>query len=169
MNAGAFFMINFLFLLLFLICLFGLVIPIFPGLQLMWGGMLIRLILEVVFLKGQFNWVLFTIITILMVIGTVVDNVILTIKLRKAGTPWFSILGSYLVGFISGVFLTPLIALITTPLALLMFETIRLKEIKTAMVSVREWLFSVGWIFVIRFGIGILMISAWGIAILIVN
>jgi phosphatidylserine synthase len=74
-----------------------------------------------------------------------------------------------LVGFISGVFLTPLIALITTPLALLMFETIRLKEIKTAMVSVREWLFSVGWIFVIRFGIGILMISAWGIAILIVN
>jgi uncharacterized protein YqgC (DUF456 family) len=169
MNAGAFFMINFLFLLLFLICLFGLVIPIFPGLQLMWGGMLIRLILEVVFLKGQFNWVLFTIITILMVIGTVVDNVILTIKLRKAETPWFSILGSYLVGFISGVFLTPLIALITTPLALLMFETIRLKEIKTAMVSVREWLFSVGWIFVIRFGIGILMISAWGIAILIVN
>ncbi len=162
-------MINFLFLLLFLICLFGLVIPIFPGLQLMWGGMLIRLILEVVFLKGQFNWVLFTIITILMVIGTVVDNVILTIKLRKAETPWFSILGSYLVGFISGVFLTPLIALITTPLALLMFETIRLKEIKTAMVSVREWLFSVGWIFVIRFGIGILMISAWGIAILIVN
>ena len=169
MNAGAFFVINFLFLLLFLICLFGLVIPIFPGLQLMWGGMLIRLILEVVFLKGQFNWVLFTIITILMVIGTVVDNVILTIKLRKAETPWFSILGSYLVGFISGVFLTPLIALITTPLALLMFETIRLKEIKTAMVSVREWLFSVGWIFVIRFGIGILMISAWGIAILIVN
>lgn len=162
-------MINFLFLLLFLICLFGLVIPIFPGLQLMWGGMLIRLILEVVFLKGQFNWVLFTIITILMVIGTVVDNVILTIKLRKAETPWFSILGSYLVGFISGVFLTPLIALITPPLALLMFETIRLKEIKTAMVSVREWLFSVGWIFVIRFGIGILMISAWGIAILIVN
>jgi uncharacterized protein YqgC (DUF456 family) len=156
--------INFLFVFLFIVCLIGLVIPIFPGLQLIWGGMLIHSFIDVFFFKGQFNWFVFIITTILMIAGSVVDNIILTIKLRKAETPWFSILGSYLIGFISGIFLTPFIALFTTPLALLFFETIRLKDLKTAMVSVREWLFSVSWVFLIRFVLGCLMILTWGIA-----
>ena len=147
--------------LFFVVCLAGLVIPIFPGLQLAWAGMLLHMALSATLGQNGFNlWVIAT-ITILMAFGTVVDNFILAAQLRKVDTPWYAIGIAYVVGIVSGLALSPLAAIFVTPLSLGVAEYIRLRDKKSAMASVRQWLFSVGWTFLARLGIGILMILAW--------
>ena len=155
------FVVNVIFGLFFVVCLAGLVIPIFPGLQLAWAGMLLHMVLSVALGQGAFNPWVFAGITILMALGTVVDNFILAAQLRKVDTPWFAIGIAYVAGIVSGLALSPLAAIFVTPLSLWIVEYIRLKDKKTALASVRQWLFSVGWTFLARLAIGIIMILVW--------
>lgn len=155
------------FLLMFLASLVGLIIPIFPGLQLIWIGMLIYWAIAGIFLGHTVNWWVVGMVSMLMIAGTVIDDLILTQKLRNANTPWYSIIGCYLVGIISGILFTPLIAFLATPLSLFLFEYLRLREIKPAADSIKKWLVGLGWIFMARVGLGVTMILIWSINILL--
>lgn len=156
---------NVLFLLIFLVCLVGLVIPIFPGLQLMWAGMVLYWTLAAMTGVAPFNGWLFAVITILMVAGTLVDNIILAKQLRTVNTPWFSIGFAYLAGLICGLVFTPIIAIVATPAALFLAEYLRLRDLSTSKTAVRQWLFSVGWTFLARLVLGLLMVSVWGFSL----
>ncbi len=155
-------LLQWLTLTFMLIGLIGMVIPIFPGVAVIWLSSLVYAIIMAFAGKmGPWDWVLFALITILMVVGSFVDNIIIAKKLRETGTPWKSIGIGYLVGLVSSLFLTPFAALFITPLALYGVEYLRLRNARQAFDSARDWLIGFGWTFLALIGIGSLMIILW--------
>lgn len=145
-----------------LIGLFGLVIPIFPGIMIIWLSSLFYAILQAPAGRmGIWDWFLFGLITILMIAGSFVDNLILAKKMRETGTPWKSIGISYIAGLVSSLFLTPFAALLVSPLALYAVEYWRLRDMRRAFASTKGWLIGFGWSFLALFAIGMAMIIFW--------
>lgn len=145
-----------------LVGLVGLLIPIFPGIAVIWLAAVVYMLYAA--LNGMmtgWDWFLFGLITILGAIGGVTDNIIITAKLRETGTPWRSIGIGLVVGLVSSCFLTPLAALVVTPLALYGVEYLRLREARAAFDSAKGWLVGFGWTFLALFAIGVVMIGLW--------
>jgi uncharacterized protein YqgC (DUF456 family) len=156
------FLLQWLTLTFMLVGLFGLIIPIFPGIFVIWLSALVYAVFE--FLAGKMSfwgWLLFALITILMIVGSFVDNIIIAKKLRETGTPWRSIGIGYVAGIVSSLFLTPFAALLVTPLALYAAEYWRLRNVRQAIDSAKGWLIGFGWTFLALFGIGAAMIALW--------
>jgi len=155
-------LLQWLTLTFMLIGLIGMVIPIFPGIMVIWLSSLIYAMLEAYAGKmGIWDWLLFGLITILMVVGNFIDNIIIARKLRETGTPWKSIGIGYAAGLISSLFLTPFAALLITPLALYAAEYWRLRNPRQAFDSAKGWLIGFGWTLLALMGIGALMILFW--------
>ena len=156
------FMLQWLTLTFMLVGLFGLIIPIFPGISIIWLATLVYAVIEALAGKmGFWDWLLFALITILMVVGSFIDNIIITKKLRETGTPWSSITIGYVAGLVSSLFLTPFAALLITPLAMYGAEYWRLRDARQAFDSAKSWLIGFGWSFLALFGIGAVMIGLW--------
>ena len=145
-----------------LVGLFGMIIPIFPGIIVIWLSTLAYAIIEALAGKmAWWDWLLFALITVLMVIGSLIDNVIMAKKLRETGTPWISITIGFVAGLVASIFLTPFAALIATPLALYLAEFYRLRNGPEALASAKGWLIGFSWSLLAMFGIGVLMIGLW--------
>lgn len=145
-----------------LVGLVGLLIPIFPGILVIWISALFYAVIEAIIGRmGLWDWVLFCLITILMIIGSFIDNIIIAKKLRETGTPWKSIFFAYAAGLISSLLLTPIAAIFATPLALFAAEYIRLKNIRSAFSSIKGWLIGFGWTVFALQAIGLVMIGFW--------
>lgn len=149
-----------LFVLLF--GLVGLIVPVFPGLTVMWLATLVYAIIQMAGdLMTGWDWFLFALITLLMIGGNIVDNLIIAAKMRGHEIPWRNILLCYFVGIVVSIFFTPLIGLIASPLALLGLEYQRFRDWKQARESARVFLIGWGTSFAARFAIGLLMIIFW--------
>lgn len=145
-----------------LVGLIGLLIPIFPGIAVIWLAAVVYMLYAAINgMMTGWDWFLFVIISILAAIGGVVDNIIITAKLRETGTPWRSIGIGLAIGLISSCFFTPLAALVITPLALYGVEYLRLREARAAFDSAKGWLIGFGWTFLVLFAIGVVMIGLW--------
>lgn len=145
-----------------LVGLFGMIIPIFPGIMVIWLSALFYAAVET--LTGKMDvwgWLLFALITVLMVVGSVVDNIIMARKLRETGTPWRSITIGFVAGLVSSLFLTPFAALLVTPLALYAAEYYRLRDGRAAFASAKGWLIGFSWSLAALFAIGVVMIGLW--------
>jgi uncharacterized protein YqgC (DUF456 family) len=144
--------------------LIGLMVPVFPGLTVMWLGALVYAILQTV--AGNMTWVgwlLFVLITLLMIGGNIVDNIIIAKHMRDKDVPWSSIILSFAAGIIVSMFFTPLIGMIASPVGLFLAEWRRIKDKKAAFDNTKAWMTGWGWSFLARFGIGIVMILLWGL------
>jgi uncharacterized protein len=140
----------------------GLLIPVFPGLEVMWIATLFYAVLQnAAGLMSWFEWALFGLCTLLMVAGGIVDNIIIASKMRGRHIPWRSILLAYAAGLLASLFFTPLIGIVASPLALFAAETGRLRDRKLGFESARAYMIAWGWAFSARFGIGALMILVW--------
>ncbi len=149
-----------LFFLLF--GLAGLLVPIFPGLTIMWLATLFYAVAQWAANKMTgWDWALFVVITLLMLVGNVVDNIIITRKMREHYVPWRSILLAFAAGILVSLFFTPLIGLLASPAALFIAEFLRLRDRKLAFNSTRAWMIGWGWSFAARFSIGILITGLW--------
>ena len=156
------FLLQWLTLTFMLVGLVGLVIPVFPGIAVIWLSALIYACIEAAAGKmGIWDWVLFGLVTILMIVGSFIDNIIITKKLRETGTPWRSIGIAYIAGLVSSLFLTPFAALLITPLALYAAEYWRLRDPRKSFDSVKGWLVGFGWTFLVLVAIGAVMIGLW--------
>ena len=145
-----------------LVGLIGLIFPIFPGIFIIWFASLVYAVLESLAGKMVFwDWLFFGIITVLMITGSFIDNIIIMKKLRETGTPWKSIAIGYTAGLISSIFLTPIAAIFITPLGLYAAEYRRLKDKKQAIASVKAWLIGTGWTLIVLWAIGLMMIFLW--------
>jgi uncharacterized protein YqgC (DUF456 family) len=145
-----------------LIGLAGLIVPIFPGLTVMWLATLVYAIIQAT--AGAMNaweWVAFAFITLLMITGNIVDNLIIAAKMRKQFVPWRSILLAFAAGIVVSLFFTPFIGLIAAPLALFLAEWQRLKNQAEALQSTKAYLIGWGWAFGVRVAIGIAMTVTW--------
>jgi uncharacterized protein YqgC (DUF456 family) len=143
-----------------LVGLFGLIVPVFPGTVVIW---LAALGYGVVTGFHTLGIVLFVIITILMLVGTLVDNLFMGAGARKGGASWTTILVALLAGVLGTLLFPPIGGFIAAPLAILLLEYSRTHDMQQAWQALRGLATGFGLSVVVRFGIGALMMILWWI------
>jgi uncharacterized protein YqgC (DUF456 family) len=153
------------FTLFFLLAgLAGLLIPVFPGLTIMWLSTLFYAIVQVIQKNMTWvDWLLFTLITLLMIGGNIIDNIIIAKHVRDKNVPWSSIIWAFAAGVVLSLFFTPIVGIIASPVALFLAEWHRLKDKQTAFANTKAWMTGWGWSVAARIGIGVVMIVFWGL------
>jgi uncharacterized protein YqgC (DUF456 family) len=155
-------MIETITLFVLLAGLAGLFIPIFPGLTVMWLGTLGYALVQMSVGKMTWvDWFLFVIITLLMIGGNIVDNIIIAKHVRDKNVPWVSIIWAFAAGIILSLFFTPIAGMIASPVGLYLAEWYRLKDKQTAFSNTKAWLTGWGWSLAARIGIGVIMLLFW--------
>jgi len=151
-------------LLTMLVGLLGLIIPIFPGLVVIWiGGLAYGIITGFEFPA----WLIFSILTVIMITGSLLDNVVMGKQAHKQGASWLSIILAILFGIV-GTFIIPIIGgFLGAILALFIAEWIRRKNWRDAINATSGLAVGCGWAIVLRFGLGIVMIVLWGVWVLV--
>ncbi len=155
-------MLETLTLSVLLVGLVGLVIPVFPGLVVMWLATLVYAIVQAS--SGNMNvwdWLIFALITTLMIVGSVIDNVIIAKSILDKKVPWKSILLAYAAGLIGSIVGTPLIGMLAAPVGLFLAEWYRLKDRKAALEHTKAYLTGWGLSFAARFAMGIAIVLFW--------
>lgn len=147
-------------LLVMLVGLVGLVVPIFPGIFVIW---LAALGYGIVMGFETVGVVFFVLITLLMLGGVTVDNVLMGVGARRGGASWVSIGLGLLAGVIGTLLVPPVGGLIAAPLAILLAEYLRVKDWEKVFAAVRGLATGWGLSFLARLGIGLLMIVLWGL------
>ena len=145
-------------LVIMLVGLFGLIVPIFPGITIIW---LAALGYGVATGFTTLGWVLFAVITILFITGAVIDNVLMNAKAHKAGASWSTLFLGVLAGILGTIFFPPFGGLIAAPLVVFLLEYLRQRDYKKALASLRGMAIGWGAAFVVRFLIGAAMIGTW--------
>ena len=145
-------------LILMLAGLFGLVVPIFPGVTVIW---LAALGYGVVTKFTPLGWLMFSLITLLMIGGVTIDNVLMGARASREGAAWSSLLSGYLAGILGTLIFPPFGGIIAGPLVILLLEVLRHHDFRKALASLRGLAIGWGASFVARFLIGLLMVGAW--------
>jgi uncharacterized protein YqgC (DUF456 family) len=139
----------------------GLVIPIFPGGVVIWLGALFYGVTNGFSTAGI---IIFILITILMIAGSLADNILMGTRARKEGAAWISIFLGIVGGIVGTIFIFPPFGgLIGAPLALFGAEYLRDRDRRRALRVTRALLIGWGWSFVARFGLGVVKIILWAI------
>jgi len=137
-----------------------LVIPILPGLVIIWVA---ALGYGITAGFGTLGWIMFALITVLMLAGSILDNVLMGAQAHKEGAPWWVVLIA-LVAAIIGSFVIPIPiigGILAALLVLFLIEYIRLKDARRALTSMRGMLIGCGWAAAFRVIIGLVMIGLW--------
>ncbi len=135
----------------------GLVIPVYPGLLIIW---IASLVYGILYGFDTLGIVLFVFETIFMIVGEFIDNIFMAASTRSSGVPWLTIGAAMLAGLV-GAFIHPLIGIVAAPLTLFILELHRLKNRSTALHSIKMMLTGWGKGLIIRFGFGIIMVLLW--------
>ena len=138
--------------------LFGLAVPIFPGITIIW---LAALGYGVVTGFTTLGWVLLAVLTILLVVGVTIDNVLMGAKAHKEGAAWSSLALGMLAGILGTILFPPIGGFIAAPVVILVLEYGRLHDFNKALLSLRGLAVGWGMSFVVRFFIGVAMIGIW--------
>jgi uncharacterized protein len=145
-------------LLVMLAGLFGLIVPIFPGILVIW---LAALGFGIVVGFNTLGIWMFAIITLLAIVGSIVDNVFMAAGARKEGAAWTTLILGIVAGVVGTILFPPIGGLILAPLVIFLIEWRKRKDWRLALQSLRGMAVGWGFSFVFRFGIGILMIICW--------
>lgn len=149
-------------LFVLLVGLVGLIVPVFPGLTVMWLATLAYALVQSAAGKMTgWTWTAFVLITLLMIGGNIVDNIIIARKMREQYVPWSSIFLAFIAGLVTSVFLTPLTGLLASPLTLFGVEYLRVRDQRTAFEGTKAYMIGWGWAFAARFVIGLFITGLW--------
>ncbi len=141
-----------------LVGLFGLLVPFFPGIVVIW---LAALGYGIVTGFHALPIVLMVLITLLMLAGVTADNVLMGAGARKGGASWLVITLSMVAGVVGTIIFPPFGGLIASPLSVLLLEFWRLRNLKKAGQAVIGMAAGYGLSFVARFAIGAGMMILW--------
>jgi hypothetical protein len=147
--------------------LFGLLMVFFPGLTVMWVGQLVWM-LYVGFNKsaGSLAFGLsisaFALNTVLMIVGSLIDNVLMAGKTKSSGLPWWATILIVLEIMLVGIVLTPLggLALAFGTIYLLQYQRTG-KDKNKAWEATKELGVGFGTAALVRFAIGLVMLIVW--------
>ena len=152
--------LNILISLTMFVGLFGLIVPIFPGNVVMWFA---ALVYGIVFGFDVLGGIMFAIITLLMLAAVFADNVLMGAKARENGAAWSSIILALVAGVVGTLFFPPIGGVIAAPLVLYLMEYLRLRDSDQATKVVKALVFGWGLAFIVRFGLGVVMLILWGV------
>jgi uncharacterized protein YqgC (DUF456 family) len=136
----------------------GLIVPVFPGLFINWLAILIYGVVSGFGIKG---WIIFILVTILMIIGNIIDNIMMGKKARESGASWLSIGTGYIASLVVSLFFTPIAGLAAAPVGVFVVEFIRRKKWREALNVAWALMVGWGWSIGIRITIGVVMIGLW--------
>ena len=135
-----------------------LMLPILPGLWVMWIAASVYGLVTGFDTAGI---VIMVIITVLTVVGGLMDNIMMGANARVSGASWLSI-GVALLGAVLGsILLPPLGGLIFAVVGIFLVEYFRIKDWRAALQSTKGLALGCGWGVVARFGFGVLVGIAW--------
>ena len=143
-------------LLAMLVGLGGLIIPIFPGLVVIWGAALGYGISQGF---GQKGWIVFAFMTLLMITGSVIDNVIMGKRGHAEGASWWDLAAAWAAGVAGSLLVPPFGGVPASILAVFIIEWVRRGDWRLAITVTRSVAVGCGWAYVIRLGMGLLMIG----------
>ena len=141
-----------------LVGLVGLIVPIFPGIVVIW---LATLAYGVVVGFNLLGIIFFVVLTLLMIAGTTADNFLMAAGSRKGGASWWTIAAGLLAGTIGTIVFPPFGGLIAAPLVILLIEFLRVREFNQAWRATGGLVAGWGLSFFVRLGIGVLMLVLW--------
>jgi hypothetical protein len=141
-----------------LIGLIGLIVPIFPGIMVIW---LAALIYGIVTGFDIFGAIMFILISAGFLAGVSVDNLLMGVGARQGGASWWTIGIGILAGLAGTLLFPPLGGFIAAPAAVFLVEFWRNKEWRSAWKATRGLALGWGLSFLVRVGIGALMIAFW--------
>lgn len=131
---------------------------IIPGLTIIWLSALAYGLLTGFTLASI---IFFMLITLLMIFGNMVDQLLMGAKAKQSGASWTGVILSTIAAFIFS-FLWPLFGgIIAAMLVLFVFEFIRLRDWRKAGGSTKEMAVGCASAAVARFFIGMVMIGIW--------
>lgn len=145
-------------LFIMLVGLLGLIIPIFPGIVMIWLAALGYGAASGFSTLGIWMFIL---ITLLMLAGVLVDNLFMAAGSRQGGAAWSSLALGMVAGVAGTLILPPIGGLIAAPLAIFLLEYRRQRNWRQAFQTVRGLAIGWGLAFIVRIGLGVLMIIAW--------
>ena len=136
----------------------GLIVPVFPGLVINWVAILIYGVLSGFGIKG---WIIFVLVTILMIVGNVIDNILMGKKARESGASWLSIGTGYVASLVVSLTFSPIAGLAAAPVGVFLVEFIRRRKWREALSVCWSLMVGWGWSIGIRITIGVAMIGLW--------
>lgn len=141
-----------------LVGIFGVVIPVLPGLLLCWAGVL----LWAIFADGGWvKWLIFAVATAIAVTGTVVKYAWPGRNLKRSGVPNRSLLAGGLLGLV-GFFVVPVVGLVLGfVLGVYLAERVRLADSAQAWPSTKQALKAAGLSMLIELAAGIAIGITW--------
>lgn len=146
--------------------LVGLLFYVIPGLTIIWLA-----ILAYGIVNGFTVWsgILFGVITLLMLGGNLVDNLMMGDQARKTGASWLSIIVALVLGVAGTFILPPFGGILFAAVGIFVVEWIRRKDFKEGLKSTGGILKGCGLSVVVRVFIGIVMIGLWVIWLLLLK
>ncbi|GAP09839.1 uncharacterized protein conserved in bacteria [Bellilinea caldifistulae] len=136
----------------------GTFIPLLPGLWIQWAAALVYGLVTGFDLTGG---ILFGIITLLVIIGGIIDNVAMGASAKTSGASWLSIGAALIGGVVGSLVFPPLGGLILAMGGIFLVEYLRIRDLRKAWDSTRGLAVGCGWGAVLRFGFGLLVILVW--------
>ncbi len=149
-----------------LLGLLVLIVPVLPGLVIMWLAALGYGI------AGGFSTpdglstlgiVIFVVITILAIAGSLVDNLLMGVGAKQGGASWWTILVAMLAGLLGTLFLPPFGGFVLAPLSIILLEYLRLRDWNKAWRSLRGLATGWGAAYFVRILMGLMVIGLWAI------
>ncbi|MEN4011557.1 MAG: DUF456 domain-containing protein [Chloroflexota bacterium] len=143
------------------VLLFGqltLLTPILPGLWIQWAAALVYGLVGGFDLAGG---ILFGIITVLVIAGGFMDNIMMGASAKTSGASWHSIAAALVGGLIGSVILPPLGGLVLAMAGIFLVEYLRIRDPRKAWDSTRSLAIGCGWGVVLRFIFGLFVIGVW--------
>jgi len=141
-----------------------LLLPILPGLWVMW---LAALVYAIVTGFGTTAIIFMVIITILTVVGGLMDNILMGANARVSGASWLSIAVALVGAIVGSILLPPLGGLLFAVIGIFAVEYFRIKDWRKALESTKGLALGCGWGVIARFGFGVLVFVAWLIWVLV--
>ncbi len=141
-----------------LVGLIGLIIPIFPGITVIWLAALIYGLVTGFDILGV---IMFLLISLGLLAGVSVDNILMGAGARQGGASWWTVGIGIVAGLAGTILLPPFGGFIAAPAAVFLVEFWRNKEWRSAWRATRGLALGCGLSFLVRVGIGALMIALW--------
>ena len=141
----------------------SMIVPILPALWIQWAAVLVY---GLVVGFNTAGWIIFGLITLLVIAGGLVDNVLMGAKAKVDGASWISVAVAIIGAVVGSIVWPPLGGLVFAVVGIFAVEFIRVKDWRQALNSTKSLAVGFGWAVVIRFIIGLLVIAAWLIWVL---
>jgi uncharacterized protein len=143
--------------------LIGIVVPVLPGLILVWAGIAVWATSR----HDAWGWVVLAGVSAVLVLGIVTKYLLPGRKLRESGVPWSTLAAGAVLAVIGFVVVPVVGVVLGFVLGVFLAELARLRDRTAASAATRVALAAVGWSIVVELGTGLVMTAVWVIALVV--